>query len=173
MGPDPQSPLFTPVDSLLHHSFNRLFERRDIEVDGDLYLVRYYLDGRGTDQQRFVHHIIRPDAGRELHDHPWDFTTRILMGGYVEDARDYAAGSRTPHLFVRKGGDVISHAAEYAHRIEKVRPSTWTLVTAGAARRVWGFWSDHHGSPPYRTDWRTYLGTPDALDWPEDVIRSS
>ncbi|OZI82880.1 hypothetical protein CFN58_34970, partial [Pseudomonas avellanae] len=31
-----------------------------------------------------VHHILREDRDRDLHDHPWHARTIILQGGYVE-----------------------------------------------------------------------------------------
>lgn len=71
-------------DRLIHGVLNRVFEKRDVVIDGELYLRRWYLKGRGTDEQWFLHNIRLPDAGRELHDHPWDFTTKILSGGYTE-----------------------------------------------------------------------------------------
>ena len=31
-----------------------------------------------------IHHIMRPDEDRDLHDHPWNARTIILRGSYVE-----------------------------------------------------------------------------------------
>lgn len=160
-------------DRAIHSVLNRMFERRDIGVDGELYLRRWYVRGVGTEHQVFLHHIIRPDAGRELHDHPFDFKTRILSGGYYEQFK------RTPEVTDGQwciAGDTFEHPAEYTHRLAKVLDGTYTLVSAGAARRVWGFLASRRNSTwtcaMTWLPWREYLGTPDAPDFPEDVIHS-
>lgn len=145
-------------ERVLHRLLSLAFKRRDIVIDGHLYLRRWYLKGRGTGSQWFLHNIRRPDAGRELHDHPWDFMTHILSGGYVEEILDEGEMPRLP-------GEVLQHEAEHTHRIAHVWPGTWTFVHAGPARRVWGFTDGNRFQP-----WREYLGTPDASDWPEDRL---
>lgn len=164
-------------DLFIHRVLNRMYERRDIGIDGDLYLRRWYIRGVGTDHQIFLHHIVRPDKGRELHDHPFPFKTRILSGGYYEQFISPAAqtGVVTTDGQWCVGGYTFEHPATYTHRIDKVLDGTYTLVSAGAAERVWGFltsvrdsaWTCKLGWLP----WREYLGTPDAPDFPEDVIR--
>lgn len=99
--------------------------------EGDPYLLRYTL--LWTPWLRvYIHNILRSDDDRELHDHPWDFTVRILEGGYIEHV---LGGSK-----VRVPGDVIRHAAEDMHRVELIdgRPA-WTFVICGPKRRQWGF----------------------------------
>ena len=36
-----------------------------------------------------IHEILRSDADRDLHDHPWWYVTIILRGGYWERTEDY------------------------------------------------------------------------------------
>lgn len=151
------------LDVLLHALLCLLFVRRDIVINGQLYLRRWYLRGRGTASQWFLHNIRLPDAGREMHDHPWDFKTRILAGGYTEDVD--GSGEHE-----RPAGTLLDNTAEHTHRLAAVQPGTWTLVHAGKARRVWGFLrEDRFTWEP----WREYLGTPDAMDWPEDALTDS
>jgi hypothetical protein len=65
-----------------------------------------------------------------MHDHPFDFVSVLLSGGYTEHTP--AGVKRWPRFsVVRKG-------AEDAHRLEVDRP-VWTLVFGGKVRREWGF----------------------------------
>lgn len=165
-------------DNIIHAVLNKVFERRDIAIDGLLYLRRWYVSGRGTKKQVFLHHIVRPDLGRELHDHPWNFTTRLLSGGYYEQVlENNANGVCSINGKWHIGGDTVSHPAEYTHRLDKVLDGTYTLVTAAGARREWGFYVNQR----QRDGWTSaltwlpsyeYLGLPaNAPQFPEDVIR--
>lgn len=104
-------------------------------ADGQPYMRRYYPQGPGTptlgDTSIRLHHFLNSDPGRDLHDHPWDFTTTILNGTYIE---------HTPTGPIpRHTGDTIHHQAEHPHRIELTDGPVWTLFTHGPARRRWGF----------------------------------
>lgn len=167
-----------------------LFKYRDIvkEEDGKqtLYLRRFYLWSRGNKQDGykgalFLHNIRRSDNDRHLHDHPWDFTTRILAGGYMEQLSSdmpkwypSEAGQYVTQWRVLQRGDTASNPAEHSHKVHLFHDSdgkpisTWTLVKAGAARRIWGFITEDGW-----VDWRTYLNIPDETVEPiygEDVI---
>lgn len=161
-------------DRLIHAVMNRLFERRDIVIDGELYLRRWFLRGRGSATQWFLHNIRMPDAGRDLHDHPWDFTTKILLGGYIEEVETGDFYGRFNH----KRGDEVRNMAEHTHRIAHVQPGTYTLMKTGPARRTWGFWKYERDtrwtSKRVWHSWREALGKPASEpDWPEDVIHPS
>lgn len=105
---------------------------------GDAYLVRWRLLQTPWFAV-YLHHILRSDDDRALHDHPWSFASVILAGGYFE---------HTPRgRFWRQPGSIILHRAEELHRIE-LGPSraaiggtlpAWTLVFCGRRRRPWGF----------------------------------
>lgn len=96
------------------------------------------------------HRILRADAGRDLHDHPFDFTSLILWGGYTE-VRSLPDGSTVSHTVGI--GDVVKRKAEDAHSIVHVLPGTLTLVLGGKKRKEWGFytpegwvhWKEYHG----------------------------
>jgi hypothetical protein len=165
-------------DRMIHAALNAMFERRDIEIDGALYLRRWYLKGRGSSEQWFLHNIRLPDAGRDLHDHPWDFTTKILAGGYTEQVEDYGEDgvSACSCLFTHRPCDEARHMAEHTHRIASVLPGTYTLVKTGPARRTWGFWVSERLTKwtcgTRWKSWRDYFGKPHSEpDWPEDQIK--
>jgi len=94
-----------------------------------------------------VHHIQTADSGRDLHDHPFDFRTVILRGGYVEedlagDVRGYIAG------------DTYFSPAERFHRISGVaRGGAWTMVFIFSRRNQWGFLTEDG-----KVGHREYLG---------------
>ena len=52
---------------------------RIVRGDGVAYMARHHL---GPDVR--FHHLLTDDPQLDLHDHPWDFTTFLLTGGYRE-----------------------------------------------------------------------------------------
>lgn len=129
-----------------------------------LWLSPMQLDETGKPQSAssiLLHHIVRADDDDALHDHPWDFTTQILSGGYRERTPLYWGHKNGqgdgPDKFTNtdQGEGVLLHrVAESLHLITAVQPDTWTLVTTGPRRREWGF---HPAGKPWQS-WREYLG---------------
>jgi hypothetical protein len=108
-----------------------------------VYMRRHYLERSRSHDLRF-HHILKSDPGRDLHDHPWDFTALLLSGGYIEHTPAGALRYDAPCVIVR--------AAEDLHRLELTAP-VWTLVVTGPVRRRWGF-----QTPTGWVPWRRYPG---------------
>ncbi len=100
----------------------------DMELVG--YLERWCLAPRSAGGNLYLHHIIAGDEA-VMHDHPWDFQSEILEGGYFEMTCDGPVE--------RRKGDVFSKRAEALHYIMTVRPGTWTRITTGPKTRDWGF----------------------------------
>jgi hypothetical protein len=144
-----------------------LYHYRDIYRDGEaeVYLRRFFVlppyprgeTGDDTPWSIKIHKIMLSDEAEVLHDHPWDFKTLILSGGYWEEKfNDTCTGT----VKVWHGpGSVIEHKAEDFHRLDVPEPTT-TFVITGARRREWGFqtfdgwvhWSEYEQQP---------AGTPD------------
>lgn len=105
--------------------------RAVISLDNSPYLTRYRLIVTRS-RCIYLHHILRSDADRNMHDHPFDFTVVVLWGGYWEHA---------PKGVTWRGpGSIIRHSAEDLHRIEMPKNRTaWTLFIRGPKRRDWGF----------------------------------
>ena len=78
----------------------------------------------------YLHHIMRSDAERHLHDHPWSFVSIILRGGYREHTMDGSRDYKAPAILFRP--------ATWAHKLELQQPA-WTLVFATKTVRRWGF----------------------------------
>jgi hypothetical protein len=89
----------------------------------------------------YLHHMVRPDADRDLHDHPGHFVSVILKNSYVERLKD---GFKT-----WRAGDISIREAATLHRICDLPQGTaWTLFFMGKRQRTWGFlvgalWVDH------------------------------
>ena len=146
---------------------NRLIARAlrtpytDIEVDGDVYMRRWWLFNPypSSDEGRLqrhlwlplsvrVHHILRPDSDRSLHDHPWDARTIILGGWYVEVRED-------GNYSVRLRGDTAALRYGEYHRITRVsgHQGAYTLFITFKYRGTWGFLVNDRKVP-----WREHLG---------------
>ena len=102
-----------------------------IELDGETYMRRWY---PGVGYRLRYHEILRSDPDRHLHDHPWDFTSTILEGSYLE----VTPSGET----VYQPGDMIKRKATDLHRLVVVDGPVWTAVRTGPVRRHWGFMTD-------------------------------
>lgn len=101
--------------------------------------------------QLFVHAIYDHDHDHHCHDHPWDFASLVIKGGYEEmvetprffdvNTNRYAVDTK---IRVRKLGSVAKLPAEgMFHRITRLLDGTcYTLVLASGRKRNWGFF--HH-----------------------------
>lgn len=114
------------------------------------YLVRWSLTTPFGDIK--LHHILRSDEERDLHDHPWSFVSLILWGGYWEhtaefvfgdpryDYRDSVSGLPSTRRTWHGPGSILRRPAPSPHRLELPRGrSAWTLVITGPRTREWGF----------------------------------
>ena len=45
-----------------------------------------------------LHRFLRSDPARDLHDHPWDFVSIILWGGYYEETESGEGATRRDRL---------------------------------------------------------------------------
>ncbi len=106
-----------------------------------------------------LHFIRRPDDDLSLHDHPWDFVSDLICGGYTEEypppswpgkiaglGPPFKSNYQNPPAY-RSEGEQIEHKAADLHRIASIQPpngsgkppEVWTMVTTGKEIRTWGF----------------------------------
>lgn len=118
------------------------FRRMTLFHGGVPFLKRYALelDLFGV----YLHHLCGADPGMDLHDHPFPFVTVVLWGGYSDiqcDARLASKAAKIQERF-RYWGRWSIHRMPLtiAHRIDAVKPHTWTLVLRGRKSRDWGFY---------------------------------
>lgn len=103
-----------------------------------------------------VHHILRKDQDRHMHDHPWDARTVILRGWYVEN-RVLSGRCNSCEgcvgTYLRDKGDTAAVNFGQYHTITDV-PSegVWTMFITFSYRGTWGFEVDGVKVP-----WREYM----------------
>ncbi|MBL8605225.1 MAG: hypothetical protein JNK72_25060 [Myxococcales bacterium] len=89
-----------------------------------------------------LHHFLRGDEDRELHNHPWFGVSLVLAGGYDEERRVWTPEGQTVRLFHRRPGRFNVIWPHTFHRV--VLPegqSAWTIFITGPVAQSWGFWS--------------------------------
>ncbi len=122
-----------------------------------------------------IHHIMRPDEDRDLHDHPWNARTVILRGWYreqrllaaddpvlqtllmraAEQGHSLGEAFQASEHIDRLPGDTARLMHGEYHRIDEVSPGgVITLFITSKWRGDWGFLVDGVKVP-----WRTYTGT--------------
>ena len=103
--------------------------------DNEPYLERYYIflkDRKNFPFNIFIHKFLKSDPD-DLHDHPWEFRTFILAGGYWEHTEE--------GTFWRGPGSYRYAPANTFHRVEldKNIPYCWTLFIPSISKKDWGF----------------------------------
>lgn len=138
MTTNPQAELVFKSEPLADFLYTLLVEGRDEEPDfvigppEDPYLCRWWLTPRGRQSAVYLHHMLKPDDDRALHDHPWESVSLCLSGGVKEHSEDLGT------VDVKKG-DIIYRSPTFAHRLDQPEPDTWTLFITGERVREWGF----------------------------------
>lgn len=107
-----------------------------IAPHGTPYVFRWHVIPRNAKANVYLHVQVADDAGRDMHDHPYDSQSVILAGGYIEEM-PYGGGTQQ---IMRVPGDVIHRRASDLHRLSLLRatPSV-SLFTTGPRVREWGF----------------------------------
>lgn len=134
------------------------------------YLRRWHVLPRNRIFNLYLHHFLRDDDDRALHDHPWAWCSLVLAGGYYEHT--IAAGGIHRRRW-RPAGSVRISGPRRAHRIELhkhwvTRPGTvrdgadvsqitqhqtvtcFTLFATGPTVRNWGFHCPQRGWVPWQ-----------------------
>lgn len=95
------------------------------------YMLRWWVIPRNRFFNIYLHHFLRSDDDRALHDHPWWNLSVLLRGQYLEHTRD--------RIRLRRAGYIVLRRATCAHRIELIDGPVWTLFLTGPKIRSWGF----------------------------------
>ena len=144
------SPLRWLLAAVMRHlSYLRPPDETILDGEGQPYLLRWHLSRKRDSGSWYLHRLIRPDADKAFHDHPWDFTTWVLSGGYCEIQFEYGRRLSSDTLI---RGERRFRPANHTHRILAVHPDTWTLVRTERRRQEWGFY-DTDGN---FTHWMAY-----------------
>lgn len=99
----------------------------------DPYLLRWWMIPRNRWFNIYVHHFMRSDDDRALHDHAWVNMSILLRGSYLEHLPDGQVRMRRPWR-------PIFRLPTSAHRVELINgQSVWTIFVTGPKVRTWGF----------------------------------
>lgn len=137
-------PLKYPYKGEIRWAFLRWADIEDRHNPGFVYLRRLRV-AQTPWMSIYLHWIYKTDKGQDPHDHPFNFRSIVLRGGYSERLWRVVRGhSRSQHPFERRWPRFTSHkmTQRYAHRIERIAPGTVTLVLVGRKRGTWGFYGE-------------------------------
>jgi hypothetical protein len=110
------------------------------------YLKRWWLIPRNRYFNIYLHHFLRSDEDRALHDHPWPNVSILIEGSYIEHTINAGGIKKTQEL---RAGDIkMRPSGKSAHRIEILNPC-WTLFITGMIYRNWGFHCPDKGWVPW------------------------
>jgi len=118
----------------------------DEHLDG--YMMRYWLVTPAQAREQGLpchgirlHHILREDRDRHMHNHPWGFRSYILSGHYYEESR---APNGTLQRTKVCAGDTYARGPQDYHRITQISAEPlWTLCVLDAKNpNGWGFLTD-------------------------------
>ena len=110
----------------------------------DPYLLRWWFIPRNKYFNIYIHHILKDDDDRALHDHPW-FNCSIVVKGVLQEtmpSRKRILRRFIPYL--RK--------PTAAHSLQ-VKSPVWTIFITGPRVREWGFLC-----PKGWRHWRKFVG---------------
>lgn len=114
---------------------------------GEPYLERWYVIPRNPLFNIYLHHFLRSDDDRALHDHMYVNASILLCGRYVEHTIEAGGWHRR---ITYRAGDIKLRRAKSAHRIELDRGPCWSLFITGPRIRNWGFWCVDKGWRPWQ-----------------------
>ena len=129
-----------------------MFGRKRIIYDRDgitPYMHRWHLlfrdkvdnfsKGRRVPFNAYLHKIVLSDEP-VFHDHPWDYFTIILKGGYWEHTPEGKFWRGPGHMRFRKAEDL--HWLELAKDKHGNNIPCWSLFYMGKKKKDWGFMVD-------------------------------
>lgn len=110
----------------------------DVQIGklNDTYMERWWVIPRNRFFNIYLHHFLRSDDDRALHDHPWINCSILLEGRYTEHT--ISAGG-VNHRVEYVAGAIKCRGPRYAHRVELTHGPCWSLFITGPNVRHWGF----------------------------------
>ena len=116
---------------------NRLFLIREISSKEGIVHFRRYRILETEWFSIYIHNILESDKDIHSHNHPWNFLSIILYGGY-EESRSISSCSHFASKLIIKWFTQMN--INEFHKIKLLKNSCWTLVFTG--KRInpnWGY----------------------------------
>lgn len=152
----------------------RVMARRpaDMDIGGTerTYMRRWWLFPRNRWFNVYLHHFLRDDDDRALHDHPWPSLSVLLDGHLIETwAPVPELAALEQHQCVRHHapGAVVWRGPRFAHRLalpldRDLNPApAITLFIVGPRVREWGFWCAKDTAAGGWRPWRKFVSPDD------------
>ena len=147
--------IFFNVLSFLFFIFDKIFiflDRKKVIYRKDKkspYLIRYYLLFKNRPDwfpfNIFIHKFLQSDDA-DLHDHPWDYFTFILYGGYYEYIENNDTLTKNKIIKIWRPPGFFKYSSAYhKHRVELLNTNQccWTLFIPGKKIKNWGFYKNN------------------------------
>ena len=123
---------YATLDQMREWAAKIMLSRKPDYVIGQDYLRRWWVIPRNEFCNVYLHQFLHSDDDRALHDHPWENSSHIIDGSYIEHTPE---GS-----FIRKAGEYVERPANALHRIELINDEpVISLFITGPKIREWGF----------------------------------
>lgn len=121
-----------------------------IAPEGEPYLLRWHIIPRNEKANVYMHLMLKGDAGREFHDHPWRSFSVVIGGGYEESIEDYEYDYickeyiDTTTVNKQTAGCTWFREASESHRLDMTKDHKYalTIFSTGPKVREWGFSTD-------------------------------
>lgn len=133
----------TLLDTLAHYLPGRVISN----LAGDAYLARFLIFDTGPQGIRlFLHHFVRGDEDREVHNHPWKWAYSLILAGRYTEERlngsplDGTGDPRTVSFQTYKAGAVNVLKPNTFHRVHLPSGPAWSLILTGPIVQSWGFY---------------------------------
>jgi hypothetical protein len=159
---------------------NRVYKITGGLNGNEVYLVRYIVF-KSKYCCLYIHRFMKSDAD-DPHDHPWNFFTYVISGGYVEKFYDKEQSQlstekqnfsafwtsqyviRNPgSLRYRKSTDIHQVIVDKTRTMDELADAPFTVCLMGPRKRNWGFWPLSFLGATF-IDWRSYLNiSPDDV----------
>lgn len=92
----------------------------------------------------YLHKILRADSDPSPHDHPWNFVSIILKGGYLEFRQrlDWLPGAFESRWYLPKQINVVRDGDYHVILELSDNKPVWSLLFVGRRKKSWGFLVD-------------------------------
>lgn len=131
--------------NLVMLSYTAWMPCKEIVVNGELYLRRYFMCEHPDGAQEWIHQFVSRDGDRHLHSHPWHAVSTILVGHYTEEYMD--DGEIKTDTFYAGENNILDPG--HIHRIAYISPYCWTHMLVGASRLPQWFFVDDKGNKEF------------------------
>ncbi len=152
----------------------RVMNRRppDMNIGGDTntYMRRWWLLPRNRWFNVYLHHFLRDDDDRALHDHPWPSLSVLLSGDLIETWAPIPARAALPsgqRVRTHKPGAIVWRGPRFAHALAlpldaNLNPApAITLFIIGPRVREWGFWCPKASPAGGWRPWKQFVSPDD------------